>query len=222
MQERTREGSTWSRDNKSRVQVGKTNEAQGERQGWALHPDCRYMNLFSLLCMQRCSISCVAVMQPMQHQLLHNLLTFAPQCTAFPQFQMGCFYPIQYGHQFVCQTMWYNHMVATPLNCDSLVLQDFKLRQVLSYRPYIHIAHSRHLMMRRQIKGTATVSILHTPWHTISSFHTPQGVWLPGQLMLQLLLIDPQLCGKHWVSLIAGLECGIERWNGNGMECEYT
>ena len=28
-------------------------------------------------------------------------------------------------------------------------------------------------MMRGWMKGTATVSILHTPWPSLSSFHTP-------------------------------------------------
>ena len=37
--------------------------------------------------------------------------------------------------------------------------------------------------------GTATVSIHHTPY----------SVWLLGKLMLQLLLIDPQLSEKHWL-----------------------
>jgi len=27
-------------------------------------------------------------------------------------------------------------------------------------------------MMHGQMKGTATVSIYHTPWHNLSSFHT--------------------------------------------------
>ena len=43
--------------------------------------------------------------------------------------------------------------------------------------------------MHGQIKGTATVSIHHTPY----------GVWLLEKLMLQLLLIDPQLSEKHWL-----------------------
>ena len=44
-------------------------------------------------------------------------------------------------------------------------------------------------MMHGQINGTATVSIHHTPY----------SVWLLGKLMLQLLLIDPQLSEKHWL-----------------------
>ena len=50
-------------------------------------------------------------------------------------------------------------------------------------------------MMCRWIKGTATVSIPHTPW---CSLPYTLGCMVTGQLMLRLLLIDPQLSGKHW------------------------
>ena len=43
-QERMKEGSMCSRD--SQAQAGKINKVQGERQGWALYPDCRCMNLY--------------------------------------------------------------------------------------------------------------------------------------------------------------------------------
>ena len=49
---------------------------------------------------------------------------------------------------------------------------------------------SRHLDLYHEAwadKDTPTISIRHTPWHSL------------GQLTHQCLLTDPQLCGKHWL-----------------------
>ena len=88
---------------------------------------------------------------------------------------------------------WWDTVSSCQGMCSSLAYAHY-VHMFLAIFSIISIISALCTTMRGRINGTAT------SWYILAQpFIFPYSVWLPGQLILQQLLIDPQLSGKHWL-----------------------